>query len=247
DRTDVYTISELAPKPVLVVDAAGLKSAPIVDPAGNAVIYVVPAVNPLRRPPESRAGQSGRAGGPGESGSPGDSGGPGRSFGGGRGGTEQAADVRQQPTFGIIDLRARSVRTIVGSAPALSGDGRTLAYVARNGGDFALMLGPTLGEQSTMKTTARRLDAPALSADGSRAAYRQWGEDDWEIFVADRSGTKEVRVPGEIQHALLPRFLAPDRLRAVRGELRHRRSYLYDVAAGPGATPRRTRLFHNNT
>src|SRR2546430_16770997 len=52
------------PKPVRVVDTGGLKSAPIVDPAGRALLYSVPAVNPLRRPPE--AGQPGRAGQVGE-------------------------------------------------------------------------------------------------------------------------------------------------------------------------------------
>jgi hypothetical protein len=35
DRTDIYTISENAPKPVLAADVGGLKSAPIVDPAGK--------------------------------------------------------------------------------------------------------------------------------------------------------------------------------------------------------------------
>ena len=54
DRTDIFEISELAPKPVLVVDAGGLKSAPIVDPSGRALIYTVPAVNPLRRPAPPR-------------------------------------------------------------------------------------------------------------------------------------------------------------------------------------------------
>ena len=43
DRTDIYTISENAPKPVLAVDAGGFKSAPIVDPAGKVLIYVIPA------------------------------------------------------------------------------------------------------------------------------------------------------------------------------------------------------------
>ena len=60
DRTDIYTISENAPKPVLAAEAGGLKSAPIVDPAGKVLLYVVPAQNPLRRPPPDR-GREGRA------------------------------------------------------------------------------------------------------------------------------------------------------------------------------------------
>ena len=63
DRTDIYAISENAPKPVLAADAGGLKSAPIVDPAGQVLIYTVPAVSPLRRPaPPAEAGGAGRAG-----------------------------------------------------------------------------------------------------------------------------------------------------------------------------------------
>src|SRR5262249_39959732 len=50
ERTDIYVISELAPKPVLVVDASGLKSAPVVDSAGRVLLYAVPTQNPLRRP-----------------------------------------------------------------------------------------------------------------------------------------------------------------------------------------------------
>src|SRR5580765_982075 len=62
DRTDIYTISENAPKPVLVVEAGGFKSAPIVDPAGKVLIYVIPGQNPLRRPAEPGAGGAGEAG-----------------------------------------------------------------------------------------------------------------------------------------------------------------------------------------
>ena len=51
----------------------------------------------------------------------------------------------------------------------------------------------------------------------------------------------------EIQHDLLPRFLGRDRLLAVIGEPRHRRSYLYDLGSDPGLTLSRKRVFHNNT
>ena len=52
DRNDLYVISEASPKPVLVVDAAGLKGVPTVDPSGAALLYVqvTPAQNPLREP-----------------------------------------------------------------------------------------------------------------------------------------------------------------------------------------------------
>ena len=109
------------------------------------------------------------------------------------------------------------------------------------------MVGPTTGIQSQVKRTTQRLDAPAVSADGSRIAYQMMPRDDWEIFVADRDGGNERQVTHEIQHDLLPRFLSRDRLLAVIGEPRHRRSYLYDLGSDPGLTLRRKRVFHNNT
>src|SRR5207244_590278 len=124
DRTDIFEISELAPKPVLVVDAGGLKSAPIVDPSGRALSSTVPA-------------------------------------------------------------------------RALSADGRTLAYVARNGAEYALMVGPTTGVQVPAIRTPLPIDAPALSADGGRVAFQRMLQHDWEIFVADRDGGREQRVTRE--------------------------------------------------
>ena len=239
ERTDIYVISELAPRPVPVVDVSGLKSPPIVDPAGRVLLFTVPTQNPLRRPAEPGTGRAGPAGRPGGEGA--------RGFqpsetatGTGRGDASGAPP----PSFAIVDLVSRRVTTVVGSAPVLSGDGKTLVYIARNGADYALMLGSPTGTHATIKTTPQRLDAPTLSADGGRVAYQQMVRDDWEIFVANRDGSGEQRVTHEIQHDLLPRFLGPDRLLAVMGEPRHRRSYLYDLKS---PTPQRTRLFHNNT
>ena len=241
DRNDVYTISENAPKPVLVTDAGGFKSAPIVDPAGRVLLYVIPAQNPLRRPAPptdpDRAGEPARQSSPG---APSD-GGAGQARGG-RGGQGNVP-----PSFALVDIATRKVTTVVGSAPSLSADGRTLAYIARSGPEYSLMVGPTTGTQAAVKRTTQRLDAPALSADGSRLAYQMMPRDDWEIFVAGRDGANERQVTHEIQHDLLPRFIGPDRLLAVMGEPRHRRSYLYDLGSDPGLTPTRRRLFHNNT
>jgi hypothetical protein len=234
DRTDIYTISENAPKPVLVVEAGGLKSAPIVDPAGKVLIYVIPGQNPLRRPATAGDARGGDAGRGGEAGRGGQA-------GGGRG--QGSAPQR----FAVVDIATHQVSTIVGSAPSLSDDGRTLVYVAREGAEYSVMVGPTTGIQSQVKRTTQRLDGPAVSADGSRIAYQMMPRDDWEIFVADREGGNERQVTHEIQHDLLPRFLSRDRLLAVIGEPRHRRSYLYDLGSDPGLTLSRKRVFHNNT
>jgi hypothetical protein len=111
------------------------------------------------------------------------------------------------------------------------------------------MVGPTTGTPAPVKKTPLRLDAPALSPDGRRVAWQMMLRDDWEIFVADvdvagGATANEQRVTREIQHDILPRFIGNDRLLALVGEPRHRRSYLYDLPARPIS---RTRLFHNNT
>ena len=106
DRTDIYTISENAPKPVLVADVGGLKSAPIVDPAGKVLLYVVPAQNPVRRPDPQGAGRAGGAG----QGQAGAAGQPGQG-GGGRGGQGNASTA-----FAIVDIATRKVTRIAGSA-----------------------------------------------------------------------------------------------------------------------------------
>jgi len=248
DRTDIYTISENAPKPVLVADVGGLKSAPIVDPAGKVLLYLVPSQNPLRRPEPQGAGRAGGAG----QGQAGAAGQPGQG-GGGRGGQGNASTA-----FAIVDIATRKVTRIAGSAPSLSADGQTLTYIARSGPEYSVMVGPTTGTQTAVKRTTQRLDAPALSADGGRIAYQMMPRDDWEIFVADRDGGNERQVTHEIQHDLLPRFIGADRLLAVMGEPRHRRSYVYDLGSDGGQTgvrmgvrppsdPTRVRLFHNNT
>jgi len=248
DRTDIYVISENEPRPIVIADAPGLKSAPIIDPTGAVLLYTIPAVSPLRQPAGGRGGEAGRAGGAGQAGGAGRAGGAGPE--GRAGGGEN-----QPPRFAIVALKTRKVTVMNGAAPALSGDGKTLTYIARGDGGYHLMAGPTTGMQTTVKTTVDRLDAPALSFDGSRIAFQQIVRDDWEIFVASSDGTSEQRITREIQHDLQPRFIGPNRLLAVMGEPRHRRSYLYDLGGQSGdragtestLSPRRIRLFHNNT
>ena len=218
-RTDIYRISETSDGPLLAVDVGGLKSAPLVDATGAALVYMIPSVSPLRRP-----GQQADA-------------------------TARSGPARPPSAFGIADLRSGRVSVVTGTAPTLSADGRTLAYVAREGAEFALMIGPTTGMQSTVLRTTLRLDAPALTADGARVTWQMMPRDDWEIYVADVAGSvlrDQRRVTREIQHDVLPRFIARDRIVAMVGEPRHRRSYLYDLTS-PSSEPAATRLFHNNT
>ncbi len=230
-RTDIYKVSE-GSAPAIAIDAGGLKSVPTLDRSGRALVYLVPAVSPLRRPATPAPEGTGRASGAGRTGGPGPAGRSGR-----------ATVVVVQPTFAIADLASGKATTVVGGAPSLSADGSTLAYVARSGPAFELMVGPTLGLQTVVKSTTERIDAPALSADGRRLAWQMMPRDDWEIFVAelDNGALKnELRLTREIQHDVLPRFIDDSHVVAMIGEPRHRRAYLYTWYPGsvPGSVPR---------
>jgi Tol biopolymer transport system component len=146
--------------------------------------------------------------------------------------------------FGIISLPASTATVISGTAPAFSGDGRTLTYVSRLDPDTQLLVAPvaTPDRPTVVRTGGPRLDAPALSSDGSRVAFQMMTDQDWELYVARSDGSGERRLTREIQHDLSPRFLGDGRILGLIGEPRHRRSYIYDAESG-----RRMRLFHNNT
>src|SRR6185436_13416781 len=120
-------------------------------------------------------------------------GGPGGGGGGGGFGGGGAP-----PRFGVIDLAAGTTRTREGAAPTMSGDGRSLAYVARAGAESQLMLGAPLADGMSVVKTTGRLDAPALSPDGSRVAYQLMNRDDWEIYVVNRDGTNERRLTKDV-------------------------------------------------
>jgi hypothetical protein len=94
-----------------------------------------------------------------------------------------------------------------------------------------------------------------VSPDGARVAFKAMPHTDWEIFLvaADTPAALDpgtaanppeglVRVTREIQHDQFPQWIDDRRLMALKGEARHRRSYLYDLETGA-----EYRLFHNNT
>ena len=210
-RNEIYAVAD-GQAPVRVGDATGLKAAPVVDPSGATLLYIVPNQNPLRRPQA-----------------------PGGGAGGGRGQQTQAS-------FAIIDLATNRTRTVVGSAPSYSADGKSLAFITRTGDEYQLMLGSPLGEHASIKRTAARLDAPALSPDGARVAFQMMEREDWEVHLAARDGSGETQLTRDNQHDIFPRFVTDDKLLVIVGEGRHRRSFMYDVATGGPM-----RLFHNNT
>ena len=161
-----------------------------------------------------------------------------RTAGGGRG------DAGAPRPFGILRADTGATTTVTATSLALSSDGSTVAYVTREGAEYRLATAPAgdLTSATVARKGPERIDAPALSRDGSRVAFQMMPKEDWEIFVVNRDGSVETRLTREIQHDILPRFLDDTRVLGMIGEARHRRSYIYDVNAGT-----RTRLFHNNT
>lgn len=235
-RNDIYAITPASIQPgqaVVVTEAEGFKAAPVVDPAGKLLLFLVPGVNPFP-PPRSAGARAAPAAGEGQGQQP-----PARGQAGGR---PQFAPTK----FGVVDLASRKAAIISGVAPTLAADGSAVVYVTRAGQENSLISLPIGGEPATLLKTTERIDAPAFSPDGQRLVYQKMSRADWELYLIGRDGKNETRLTREIQHDILPRFISPsgskDRVLALIGEPRHRRSYLYDLTNNT-----RIQLFHNNT
>ena len=246
--TQIYAArSGQAPQPLTRGD--GFKMPSKIDAAGRTLLFLVPRQGPFRAAAAGGGRGGGRGGGDTAPAADPAAAAPEAGAGGGRG----AGGAGNAPTsFGIVTLAGAST-IVTGVSPALSRDGRYAAWVLRSGtgaaagqGEQKLLVAPIdkLASPGELHKGMERLDAPALSPDGSRVAFQMMTNDDWEIYVSAREGEDEVRVTREIQHDIAPQFLGGDRLLALIGEPRHRRSYAYDPAH---PTAGRTRLFHNNT
>jgi hypothetical protein len=143
-----------------------------------------------------------------------------------------------------VTVRAADGTTVVhrGAAPAVSTNGGSLAFLGRQGGDWAIMHARVGAEPTVLARSAKPMAAPAISPDGSLVVYQSMPREDWELYAVGTDRGEPRRLTHEIQHDILPQFVSQARVLAVMGEGRHRRSQLYDVATGT-----RTRLFHNNT
>jgi hypothetical protein len=156
------------------------------------------------------------------------------------------AAAGRTPSFSIVNTATGETRMVAGLQPSVSADGSTLAFLVRDGREFSIRLLSLRagGDPVVVKRTTDSLETPALSPDGRRVAFASMPSQDWELFVIDASGdsASERRLTRELQHDRFPRWIDAATLLAARGEGRHRRSSLYDVATG-----RATRLFHNNS
>ncbi len=174
--------------------------------------------------------------------------------------------------FSVVDASSGNVRRFDGSSPGISADGRFVTFVGRAGQENTISLidVTSSAEPTVVKRSTLGLASSAVSPDGRRIAFQVMPREDWELYVINADTTGEMRFTREIQHDLLPQFLSHDRILAVMGEARHRRSYVYELsripagraapdtpmpAGGAGERflstgtdiPERIRLFHNNT
>ncbi len=151
--------------------------------------------------------------------------------------------LRTATSFGVVDVVSGASRIIEGRAPSFSADGSTLVYLTGTASAGQVVVEPVAGGTPVVVKQANvPLATPALSPDGSQIVFGMTPTHDSELYLIGRDGTGERRLTREIQHDLFPVFLDRQRILAITGEGRHRRSWLYDVT-----TLQRERLFHNNT
>jgi aminopeptidase YwaD len=144
----------------------------------------------------------------------------------------------------ILDLVGGTVKAFPGGGAVVAADGSAVAFFALEGEEIVVQAVRPGADASP--TTVARTTGPiaglAISPDGRRVAYQKMPREDWEVYVAATDGSGEVRLTYDIQHDLAPQFVSPRTVLLVKGEGRHRRSYLYDVETGE-----EKRFFHNNT
>ncbi len=212
-RSDIYQVAP-GSAPRRVSAEAGYKVGLTVGANGRTLLYQITGAPTFRDP--AAPGLRGR--------------------GGGRGGR-----FGLPPTYVVLDLTTGASRSVAGTGLTMSADGSTLAWLSRDGATSTLYRAPAFGgEASELYRGSDRIDAPALSPDGSRLAFQRMPDVDWEIYMAGPDGAL-TRVTRDIQHDVLPRFLTNERLVAMMGESRHRRSHVYDLTSGT-----RVRVFDNN-
>jgi Tol biopolymer transport system component len=241
-RTDIYSVRE-GTAPVALTDQAGFKSTPVVDQRGTALVYTVPAQSPFA----AGRGGGGRGGGGG-----GGRGGAPTAYGvlslsakttrpvTGSGLTisadgSMAAWVSREGDVSSLNVMpiATGMPAVIRSgrerleAPALSPDGKHVAYQVMTHTDWEVYVSPTSGSSGSSGSSGPPTSGLAGPAgQGGRGAAE----------------SVHRRITRDIQHDLLPRFLTESMLLVLKGEARHRRSHLYDITSGTNI-----RLFANNS
>ena len=166
-------------------------------------------------------------------------------------------------SFGVLDVSSGSVQDFQGTTPALSADGRTLAFMGEDAGVGTLNVLPLSEGSGAARVVARTpdrlsnatsracaacplLSGLSLSPRGDFLVFQAMPREDWELFLVPTDASADdgrvTQLTREIQHDLFPQVLADGRILAPKGEGRHRRSYLHDLDTGEVSW-----LFRNNT
>ncbi|MFC1627735.1 M28 family peptidase [Gemmatimonadota bacterium] len=164
------------------------------------------------------------------------------------GGQRQQVGNQGAGTICLMDIGTGNVQRFEGSEAFVSADGSMLVI---NGGSrtvegqvensFRVIPLSDGGNEKTL-TTWGAIRSLAISPNGENLAFQMMPDMDWEIFLLPLTGGGMIRVTRDLQHDINPVFLDDSTLLVIRGEGRHRRSYLYNLD-----NLVETRLFHNNT
>jgi Tol biopolymer transport system component len=142
-------------------------------------------------------------------------------------------------------LQNNEIDRWAGQNPVLSRNGSRVAFLTASGGINRILsaeISDPAPAADTLVAVTDPIQNPALSPDGSRLAYMVRSGISWNINLVDTESGEHGRLTNDIQHELFPHFLDENRVLAMMGEARHRRSHIYDVH-----TKEFYRLMHNNT
>jgi hypothetical protein len=200
---------------------SGHASSPLPVPGGRLVVFMRPSLSPVAPSPP--------AGGP------------------------------QPPPLGIgiHDLVTGETVHLDGVQPSVARSGNYLAYVRRAPGADGVatnqLVGLPVGDPSSVFTRAsdpdvlfassRPIGSPAVSPNGIRVAFQHQPFASWDIYLMRTGGGVVTPVTRDAEHDRLPIWLSEEGLLGMKGEPRHTRASVYDLA-GSGDP---YRLFHNNT
>jgi hypothetical protein len=160
--------------------------------------------------------------------------------------------------IGIHELLTGETVQLDGVQPSVARSGGYLAFVRRvigaDGVATNQLVGLPLVDLSSVLSraadpevlfgTTRPIGNPAVSPSGDRVAFQHQPYASWDLYVAERPGGVPVRpVTRDAEHDRLPNWISDAALLGMKGEPRHTRASVYDVAGSSDPY----RLFHNNT
>jgi hypothetical protein len=145
--------------------------------------------------------------------------------------------------FGVINTQTLENFSLNGNLTALASASNKALSITREGNKSIFWLSDLNNKESKkVYETEEVIGLPTLNASGSKISFDMRIIDDYEIAMLDVSSGEVKRITREIQHDRLPQFVGENQILYVKGEPRHRRSYVYDINTGQDI-----KIFHNNT